>query len=123
MWLAPRGHLFPAYPLEALLVVDLTETREPLARIHRLIDEVNRCTRGETIRVRPRCSSDNGHDLIAVQMNRTPLVWCPAGGRGQNVGSLEIAVQDPGVVSHLEGPQRVSRDRTHRHLRRLPVVH
>jgi hypothetical protein len=63
MWFARHGHLLPAYPLETLLVVDLTKTGEPLARIHRLIDGVNRCTRGETIRVRPRCSSDNGHDL------------------------------------------------------------
>jgi hypothetical protein len=56
-------------------------------------------------------------------MNQTPLVWCPAGGRGQNVGSFEIAVHDPGVVSHREGPQHVSQDRTHRHLSRLPMVH
>jgi hypothetical protein len=56
-----------------LLVVDLAETGEPLARIHRLIDEVNRCTRGETIRVHQRHSSDNGHDLIARQMN--PNDW------------------------------------------------
>jgi hypothetical protein len=47
MWFVRRGHLLPAYPLEALLVVDLTETGEPLARIHRLIDEVNRCTPGK----------------------------------------------------------------------------
>src|ERR1700730_4880342 len=26
MWFVRRGHLLPAYPLEALLVVDLTET-------------------------------------------------------------------------------------------------
>ena len=112
MWFARRGHLLPAYPLEALLVVDLTETGKPLARIRRLIDEVNRCTRGETIWVRPRCSSDNGHDLIAVLMNQTPLVRFPAGGRGQI-----------GVVSHGEGPQHVSQDRRHRHLRSLPMVH
>lgn len=47
MWFLRRGNLLPAYPLEALLVVDLTETGQPLARTHRLIDEVNRCTRGE----------------------------------------------------------------------------
>ena len=74
MWFARRRHLLPAPPWEALLVVDLTEIGEPLARIHRLIDQVNRCTRGETIRVRPRCSSDNGHDLIALQTNQTPVV-------------------------------------------------
>jgi len=73
MWFLRRGHPLPAYPPEALLVVDLTETGQPLARIHRLIDEVNRCTRGETIRVRQRRSSDNGHDLIARQMN--PNDW------------------------------------------------
>jgi hypothetical protein len=34
-----------------VLVVDVAETGEALARIRRLIDEVDRCTRGETIRV------------------------------------------------------------------------
>lgn len=33
----------------------------PFACIQRLIDEVDRCTRGETIWVRQRHSSDNGH--------------------------------------------------------------
>jgi hypothetical protein len=112
MWFLRRGHPLPTHPLEAVLVVDFTETGEPLARIQRLIDEVNRCTRGETIRVRQRHSSDNGHDLIA-----------PAGGREQNVGGLEIAVPDTGVLSRRDGPQHVSQDRTHRHLRRLPMVH
>jgi hypothetical protein len=32
MWFLRRGHLLPAYPLEALLVVDLTKTGQPLAR-------------------------------------------------------------------------------------------
>jgi hypothetical protein len=52
MWLLRRGgHPLPAYPLQAVLVVDVAETGEALARIRRLIDEVDRCTRGETIRV------------------------------------------------------------------------
>ncbi|WP_424752773.1 hypothetical protein [Mycobacterium sp.] len=124
MWFLRRGHPLPTYPLQAVLVVDLAETGEPLARTHRLIDEVDRCTRGETIRVRRRHSSGNGLELIALQMNRTPLVWCPAGGRGQNeqnVGRFEIAVQDPGVVSHRENPRHVIQDRTHR--RCLRMVH
>ena len=54
------------YPSETLLVVDLIETGEPLARIHWMIDEVNRCTRGDAIRARQRRGSDNGHDLIAL---------------------------------------------------------
>jgi hypothetical protein len=61
-----RGQHFPKYPSETLLVVDLIETGEPLARIHWMIDEVNRCTRGDAIRARQRRSSDNGHDLIAL---------------------------------------------------------
>jgi hypothetical protein len=85
MWFLRRGHPLPTHPLEAVLVVDFTETGEPLARIR--------------------------HDLIA-----------PAGGREQNVGGLEIAVPDTGVLSRREGPQHVSQDRTHRHLRRLPMV-
>jgi hypothetical protein len=123
MWFLRRGHPLPIYPLQAVLVVDLTETGEPLPRIHRLIDEVNRCTRGEAIRVRHRHSSDNGHDLIALQMNQTPLVWCPARGREQNVGGFEIAVQNPGLVSYRERPRRVSQDRAHRQPRRLLMVH
>jgi hypothetical protein len=123
MWFLRRGHPLPTYPLQAVLVVDLTKTGEPLARIHRIIDEVNRCTRSKTIRVRERHSSDNGHDLIGLQMNQPPLVWCPSGGREQNVGGFEIAVPDPGVVSHGEGPQHVSQHRKPRHLRRLPMVH
>jgi hypothetical protein len=72
MWFLRHGHpYFPTYPLETLLVGDPTETGQPLARIHRLIDEVNRCTRGETIRVRQRHCSDNRHDLIGLQMNQT----------------------------------------------------
>ena len=109
MWFLRRGHPLPTYPLQAVLVVDLAETGEPLARTHRLIDEVDRCTRGETTRVRQRHSSDNGLEPIALQMNQTPLVWCRAGGREQDVGRFEIAVQDPGVVSHREGPSTYAR--------------
>ena len=61
-----RGQHFPKYPSETLLVVDLIETGEPLARIHWMIDEVNRCSRGDAIRARQRRSGDNGHDLIAL---------------------------------------------------------
>ena len=61
-----RGQHFPKYPSETLLVVDLSETGEPLARIHWMIDEVNRCSRGDAIRARQRRSGDNGHDLIAL---------------------------------------------------------
>jgi hypothetical protein len=64
MWFLRRGHpYFPTYPLETLLVVDPTQTGQPLARVHRFIDEVNRCTRSETIRVRQRRSSVSAHDL------------------------------------------------------------
>ncbi len=115
MWFLRRGHLLPTYPLQAVLVVDPAETREPLARIRRLIDEVNRCTRGGTIRVHRRHSSDNGHAPIALQMNQT-LVWCPAGVRGQNVGRFETAARNPAVVSHHS-----SQDGTH--LRHLRMVH
>ncbi len=52
LWFLRRGHPLPTYPLQAVLVVDLTETDGPPARVRRLIDKVNRCTRGETIRVR-----------------------------------------------------------------------
>lgn len=110
MWFLRRGHPLPTYPLQAVLVVNLAETREPLARIRWLIDEVNRCTRGETIRVHRRHSSDNGHALITLQMN------LPAGVRGQNVGRFETAAQDPGVVSHHS-----SQDGTQ--LRHLRMVH
>ncbi|BBY03260.1 hypothetical protein [Mycobacterium seoulense] len=68
MWFRRHGHpYFPTYPLETLLVVDLAETGEPLVHIDRLIDEVNRCTRGETIRVHQRHNSDNGHGLTPVR--------------------------------------------------------
>jgi hypothetical protein len=68
MWFLRHGHpYFPTYPLETVLVVDLTETGEPLARIHRLIDEVNRCTRGETIRVR------HGHTALGGQPRATRM--------------------------------------------------
>ncbi len=116
MWFRRRGHPLPTYPLQAWLVVYLAEAGEPLARTHRLIDEVDRCTRSETIWVHRRYSDDNGQDLIALQMDQTPPVWCSPGGREQNVGRFEIAVQDPAVVSHREGLQRVSQDRPQRHL-------
>jgi hypothetical protein len=61
-----RGQHLPKYPSITQLVVDLIETGEPLARIHWMIDEVNRCCRGDAIRARQRCSGDNGHDPIAL---------------------------------------------------------
>ena len=70
MWLLLRGrHPLPAYPLQAVLVVDLAETGEPLARIGRLIDDVDQCARGEAIRVCQQHDTGNRHDLIAPQMN------------------------------------------------------
>jgi hypothetical protein len=65
MWFLRRGDPLPTYPLQALLVVDLTETGERLARIHRLIDEVNRYTRSETIRAR------HGHTAFGGQPRAT----------------------------------------------------
>jgi hypothetical protein len=63
----------------------------------------------ETTRVHPRCSSDNGHDLIAVQMNQTPPVWLPPEVADKVFGNVEIAVQDPGVVSNRAGPSTSAR--------------
>jgi hypothetical protein len=42
----------------------------------RLINEVNQCTRGVTIRVHQRHGSDNGHDLIAQDRLRRTFGAC-----------------------------------------------
>lgn len=56
-------------------------------------------------------------------MNQTPPVWLPPEVADKVFGNVEIAVQDPGVVSNRAGPQHVGQDRKYRSLRRLPMVH
>jgi hypothetical protein len=121
MWFLRRGHPLPTYPLQTVLVVDLAETGVPLAHTHRLIDEVDRCTGLETIQIRRRYCSDTEHELVALGMKQKPPVSCLARDCEPNVGGFGIAVQNPGVVGPREVLERVSKDRTHRHLRCLPV--
>jgi hypothetical protein len=63
--------------METLVLLDLTETGEPLARIDRIIHEVNCCTRGEAIHVRQRHSSENRHGLIALAWRSDPASRFP----------------------------------------------
>jgi hypothetical protein len=57
VWFLRRGPHFPTYPL---ILLDPTEIGKLLARTRPLIDEVDRCTRGDAIQVRHRRGSDNG---------------------------------------------------------------
>jgi len=59
VWFLRRGPRFAAYPLETLILLDPTEIGKLLARTRPLIDEVDRCTRGDAIQVRHRRGSDN----------------------------------------------------------------
>jgi hypothetical protein len=76
VWFIRRGPLFGSAPMETLVLLDLTETGEPLARIDEIIHEVDCCTRVEAIHVRQRHSSESRHDLIA-------LAWRSAPGRSR----------------------------------------
>src|SRR5689334_18684128 len=56
-----------------ILVVDPTTSREPVARTHRLIRDINRCTRGEDIQVLGRRTADIGMALSIVTRDAAPL--------------------------------------------------
>jgi hypothetical protein len=72
VWFIRRGPQFRPSPVETLVLLDLSETDEPLLHIDRIIHEVNCCTSGEAIHVRQRHSSENRDGLIALAWRSHP---------------------------------------------------
>jgi anti-anti-sigma factor len=63
VWFIRREPGFVMFPHETHVLVDPGETGEALTSIHRLIYQVNRCTHGEAIVVRPRTRGDQTRTL------------------------------------------------------------
>lgn len=64
VWFILRGSHFPTSPSGTLVLVNPMETGKSLARVRRLIYEVNKCTWDEAIHVLHRRTSEDGSVLV-----------------------------------------------------------
>lgn len=53
VWFLHRGGHIVTFPLKSLVLVDLAETGAHLARLRRLLNDVDACTRENGIQIRP----------------------------------------------------------------------
>jgi hypothetical protein len=83
----------------AIVLVDPTDRRASVARLPRLISDINFCTRTERIHVRGRRMADIGNAVRPVPRETAPL------GRGH----LHLVVQEPRIDDWAnDGPDPVS---------------
>jgi hypothetical protein len=66
VWFIRRRETVWPTPHGTLVVVDLTDSREPVAHIRRRVRDIAACTRADGILVRERRTDDNGGALATV---------------------------------------------------------